>query len=211
MVTQEITDATACRCLAVSERTNASLSRKSASMRRVMRCAAVDEPGEQHGGQHQHQDPQTAGDDPFADLSGPEAPLLRPDRTPARLLVVIFAVTPTDSGLQESVDVSIEDGGGVAHLVVGPQILDHLIGAAAHRTASGCPRSCRRRPEGIHLGALLEALRSSSLACSTRMADTLFCNWDFSFWQVTTTPVGICVRRTAESVVTDCPPGPLER
>jgi hypothetical protein len=44
------------------------------------------------------------------------------------------------------------------------------------------------------------------------IADALFCSWDFSFWHETTTPVGMCVRRTAESVVfTDWPPGPLER
>ena len=29
----------------------------------------------------------------------------------------------------------------------------------------------------------------------------LFCSWLRSFWQVTTMPVGTCVRRTAESVV----------
>ena len=41
------------------------------------------------------------------------------------------------------------------------------------------------------------------------MADSLFCSWDFSFWQETTMPVGTCVMRTAESVVlTLCPPGP---
>ena len=45
-----------------------------------------------------------------------------------------------------------------------------------------------------------------------RSALSLFCSWLFSSWQVTTTPVGTCVIRTAESVVlTDCPPGPLER
>ncbi|SLJ33082.1 Uncharacterised protein [Mycobacteroides abscessus subsp. abscessus] len=55
-------------------------------------------------------------------------------------------------------------------------------------------------------------LRSSSLACSTRMAEILFCSCDFSFWQVTTMPVGMWVMRTAESVVlTDWPPGPDER
>ncbi len=44
------------------------------------------------------------------------------------------------------------------------------------------------------------------------MAAALFCSCDFSFWQVTTMPVGRWVRRTAESVVlTDCPPGPDER
>ena len=44
------------------------------------------------------------------------------------------------------------------------------------------------------------------------MACSLFWSWLFSFWQVTTSPVGLCVMRTAESVVfTLCPPGPLER
>ena len=41
------------------------------------------------------------------------------------------------------------------------------------------------------------------------MACSLFCSWLFSFWQDTTTPVGRCVMRTAESVVfTLWPPGP---
>ncbi len=45
-----------------------------------------------------------------------------------------------------------------------------------------------------------------------RSALSLFCSWLFSSWQVTTTPLGTCVIRTAESVVlTDWPPGPLER
>ena len=45
-----------------------------------------------------------------------------------------------------------------------------------------------------------------------RIADSLFCSWLFSFWQLTTMPVGRCVMRTAESVVlTLWPPGPLER
>ena len=44
------------------------------------------------------------------------------------------------------------------------------------------------------------------------MALALFLCWDFSSWQVTTSPVGRWVTRTAESVVlTDCPPGPVER
>ena len=45
-----------------------------------------------------------------------------------------------------------------------------------------------------------------------RIADSLFCSWLFSFWQLATMPVGRWVIRTAESVVlTLCPPGPLER
>ncbi len=52
-----------------------------------------------------------------------------------------------------------------------------------------------------------------SLALRTIIAAALFCSCDFSFWQETTMPVGMCVRRTAESVVlTDWPPGgPPER
>ena len=45
-----------------------------------------------------------------------------------------------------------------------------------------------------------------------RIADSLFWSWLFSFWQLTTVPVGRWVIRTAESVVlTDWPPGPDER
>ena len=45
-----------------------------------------------------------------------------------------------------------------------------------------------------------------------RIAFSLFWSWLFSSWQVTTRPDGLCVMRTAESVVlTDCPPGPLDR
>ena len=45
-----------------------------------------------------------------------------------------------------------------------------------------------------------------------RRACSLFCSWLFSFCIATTIPVGRWVIRTAESVVlTDCPPGPLER
>ena len=45
-----------------------------------------------------------------------------------------------------------------------------------------------------------------------RSACSLFCSCDFSFWQLTTMPVGRCVMRTAESVVlTLCPPGPEDR
>src|SRR5690606_23116294 len=53
---------------------------------------------------------------------------------------------------------------------------------------------------------------SSSRLRSTFSALTLFLSCDFSPWQVTTTPAAMCVIRTADSVVlTDWPPGPLER
>ena len=45
-----------------------------------------------------------------------------------------------------------------------------------------------------------------------RIACSRFCSWLFSFWQLTTMPVGRWVIRTAESVVfTLWPPGPEER
>src|SRR5882724_6955545 len=54
--------------------------------------------------------------------------------------------------------------------------------------------------------------RSSSRALSTRIAFARFLICERSSWQVTTSPVGTCVIRTAESVVlTPCPPGPDER
>src|SRR3989442_1605045 len=53
---------------------------------------------------------------------------------------------------------------------------------------------------------------SYSRARSTRMALDLFLICDFSSCCDTTSPVGICVMRTAEYVVfTDCPPGPEEQ
>src|SRR6266511_3745261 len=56
--------------------------------------------------------------------------------------------------------------------------------------------------------------RSSSYSRErrTRNAFCRFCSWLFSSCIETTSPVGMCVMRTAESVVfTLCPPGPVER
>ena len=65
--------------------------------------------------------------------------------------------------------------------------------ALASASASSCASWCRR-------------------ARRTRIAASLFCSCDFSFWHDTTSPVGRWVMRTAESVVlTLWPPGPLLR
>src|SRR3712207_7125183 len=61
-------------------------------------------------------------------------------------------------------------------------------------------RTCERRASEAACAA------SSSAACRSRerrirSACSLFCSCDFSFWQLTTSPVGRCVMRTAESVV----------
>src|SRR4051812_24671364 len=68
---------------------------------------------------------------------------------------------------------------------------------------------------------LRSAARAASRACrsnsysrarKTFIARALFLCCDFSSCWITTSPVGRCVIRTALSVVlTDCPPGPLER
>ena len=53
---------------------------------------------------------------------------------------------------------------------------------------------------------------SKSLERSIFIAIARFLSCDFSCWHFTTTPVGLCVRRTALSVVlTLCPPAPVER
>ena len=56
-----------------------------------------------------------------------------------------------------------------------------------------------RPPVGPFL--IVDDLNVVFILLSTFIAFTLFLSWDFSSWQVTTTPVGMCVMRTAESVV----------
>ena len=49
----------------------------------------------------------------------------------------------------------------------------------------------------------------NSLIFSSWNALSLFWNWDLSFWQVTTIPVGKCVMRIADDVLLMCwPPAP---
>src|SRR5665647_320006 len=43
-------------------------------------------------------------------------------------LVALGAALPADPGLDETVDVAVEHAAGVAHLVLGAQVLDHLVG-----------------------------------------------------------------------------------
>src|SRR5450759_2443604 len=45
----------------------------------------------------------------------------------ALCLVAFGAAFPADPGLDEAVDVTVEHGAGVADLVLGAQILDHLV------------------------------------------------------------------------------------
>src|SRR5918995_1270240 len=68
------------------------------------------------------------------------------------------------------------------------------------RRADDCSSACRSRSDWRRRDRRM------------RSAFSLFWSWLFSSWHVTTSPVGRCVMRTAESVVfTDWPPGPLDR
>ncbi len=71
--TQEMTDATAWRCL-VALRAHQRVAFREAGVDAPgdpLR-APVDEPGREHRGDEQQHDPQTPGDDPFADGAAPE-------------------------------------------------------------------------------------------------------------------------------------------
>ncbi len=78
------------------------------------------------------------------------------------------------------------------------------------RSERSTVRTCERRMSAAS-ASWASRWAASSRARRMRNALSLFCSWLFSFWQLTTMPLGMCVRRTAESVVlTDWPPGPDE-
>src|SRR4051812_21778783 len=66
----------------------------------------------------------------------------------------LLLAAPPDAGLDEAVDVAVEDRGGVAGLLLGPQVLDHLVRVqhvGAHLVAPAAALSLER----VHLGPLL--------------------------------------------------------
>src|SRR5205823_8195588 len=79
------------------------------------------------------------------------------------------------------------------------------------RSERSTVRTCALRASAA-AAAACSAASWASLAGSIRIARSLFCSCERSFWQDTTIPDGRWVIRTAESVVfTLCPPGPLDR
>jgi hypothetical protein len=91
-------------------------------------------------------------------------------------------------------------GEAVLRKVVGP---DALAAVAAAHLAAAVLADARR---------LFARSALSRRARRIFMALARFLCWLFSSWQLTTSPVGMWVMRTAESVVlTLWPPGPLER
>ena len=126
--THEITDATAWRCLVLSERTSWSLSSYSASMRRTILLAA------QLMNRAASRPPiiRRAIRRPRSRIQTPKSPRQKPVQRSAKssastVLFVIVCVAPTDSGFEESVDVSVQYRSGIADFVLGAQVLDHLV------------------------------------------------------------------------------------
>src|ERR1700739_3361528 len=127
--THWITDATAYRCLVASERTKASLSAKPSSSCRVT-CWAT---------QVTKRTAKTAAITsmtirrPRVMIHSPMSPRQKScqrcviDAARTVVLVVIFSVAPPDPRFQEPRDVAVQNCGRIAHLVLGSQILDHLI------------------------------------------------------------------------------------
>src|SRR6478735_2779552 len=124
------------------------------------------------------------------------------------VLLAVLADLPADPRLDETDDVAVVDRARVARLVLGAEVLDHLVrveDVGAHLVTPA--RLDVARHLLLHGGLLGLALQEQS-----RLEAARFWIWLFSFCIDTTMPVGRCVMRTAESVVlTLWPPGPLER
>src|SRR5271166_1687352 len=150
--THWITDATACRCLVASDRTRASLSAKPSSSCRVT-CWAT---------QVTKRTASTAAirsitiRRPRVMIHSPISPRQKSCQrcviAEARrvLSVVIFSVAPPDPRFEEPVDVSVQNSRRIAHLVLGSQILDHLIRVqyvGAHLVAPGAAALTFQRVE----------------------------------------------------------------
>ena len=123
-------------------------------------------------------------------------------------LIPAWGEPPADAGLEEAVDIAVEDGAGLPDLVLGAEVLDHLVrvqDVGPHLVAPGRFDIAGELLLGRRLLLLLEQEQPDF---STQRA-TRFWICDFSFCIETTMPVGRWVIRTAESVVlTDCRPGP---
>src|SRR4029079_2397046 len=76
---------------------------------------------------------------------------------------LVGAPAPTDAGLEEAVEVAVEDRARVADLVAGAQVLDDLVGVqhvVAHLVA---PAGLHIALELLHLGGLLGLLQGEEL------------------------------------------------
>ena len=126
-------------------------------------------------------------------------PLLRPDRTREVTGRHFAGLRQRDSGLQESVDVSIEDGGGAAPPRSRSADPDHLIGLQ-HIDRICAPGAAAVALEGIHPARASRRLVFEQFGLQHPQWPTPCSATGISFWQVTTRRWDMC-RRTVESVV----------
>ena len=116
------------------------------------------------------------------------------------------ASAPLQVRLDERVEVAVEHRLHVAGLVRGCARPSPVGTAPACRCGSGCRTrrpACRPRGARAPCGAPRGA-RSASRAARICIALARFWSCERSFWHDTTTPVGMCVMRTAESVTFTC-------
>ena len=112
------------------------------------------------------------------------------------------------------VEVAVQHALDVADLDVGAVVLDHRVGVQHVGADLRSPADVLRL--ALLLGDLLAAplcsSSSISLEVSIFIAVCLLADCERSFWHCTTVPVGLCVIRTAESVLFTCwPPAPEAR
>ena len=94
--------------------------------------------------------------------------------------------------------------------VIGDAILGIVVGADLFAAIAGADHGTAFVGQRLLLLLQLQSRKDASGERASPLARFLIC--DFSSWQETTRPVGMCVMRTAEYVVfTDCPPGPEEQ
>src|SRR5918994_586100 len=112
----------------------------------------------------------------------------------------LLLTTPADARLDEGVDVTVEDGRGVARLLLRPQVLDHLVrvqDVGAHLVAPAAALALER----VHLGPLLGLPDDQQPGLQDRKTSTRISFSGMSTWSVcsttgsTSTPANEVCRR----------------
>ncbi len=150
---------------------------------------------------------------PFPIATLPVEPSVKQTRLLRNRVRVAFAHTHQVS-FDERVDRAVEHRRGVANLDAGAMVLDHLIRLQHVGSDLAAPRDVffvlAELLEFRALFALFEFEQTRAQVIFIAIARFLCC--ERSFWQVTTMPLGIWVKRTAESVLLTCwPPALLAR
>ena len=127
--TQEITEATAWRCFALSDAHQlVAFPVLGVDAPDDPVGAPVDEPGGQQAADQIQRDRHASVENPDADAAAPEAvPALGQTSVQVRCYSSSRLIAPPDSGFEESVDVSVQYCRRIADFVVGAQVLHHLV------------------------------------------------------------------------------------